>query len=36
VRLAQIDGRACVLYHRYDGHNGLIDPQAQSPSPDPL
>jgi hypothetical protein len=23
-------GRGCVLYHRYDGHYGLIDPQAES------
>jgi ribosome-associated translation inhibitor RaiA len=29
-------GRGCVLYHRYDGHYGLIDPQAASTFPGPL
>ena len=29
-------GRGCVLYHRYDGHNGLIDPQAESTFAGPL
>jgi ribosome-associated translation inhibitor RaiA len=29
-------GRGCVLYHRYDGHYGLIDPQAEATSPGPL
>ena len=26
----------CVLYHRYDGHYGLIDPQAESMFPAPV
>jgi hypothetical protein len=29
-------GRGCVLYHRYDGHYGLIAPQADSTFPGPL
>ena len=29
-------GRGCVLYHRYDGHYGLIDPQAESTFAGPL
>ena len=29
-------GRGCVLYHRYDGHYGLIDQQAESTFPGPL
>ena len=28
-------GRGCVLYLRYDGHYGLIDPQAESTFPGP-
>jgi hypothetical protein len=37
--LFYLDGdhaRGCVLYHRYDGHYGLIDPQAESTHPGPL
>jgi hypothetical protein len=29
-------GRGCVLYHRYDGHYGLVDPRAESSFPGPL
>ena len=37
--LFYLDGdhaRGYVLYHRYDGHYGLIDPQAESTFPGPL
>ena len=26
-------GRGCVLYHRYDGHHGLLVPPARSSHP---
>jgi ribosome-associated translation inhibitor RaiA len=26
-------GRGCVLYHRYDGHYGLLDPRAEAAVP---
>jgi ribosome-associated translation inhibitor RaiA len=29
-------GRGCVLYHRLDGHYGLIDPQAEAVPIDPV
>ena len=29
-------GRGCVLYHRYDGHYGLLDPRAEATAPGPV
>lgn len=29
-------GRGCLLYHRIDGHYGLIDPQAEAVPTDPV
>ena len=36
--LFYLDGdhaRGCVLYHRYDGHYGLLDPRAEAIAPGP-